>query len=1407
MLKIFKSFTVGFLLVFLLQCSTIAEVIYTQDFEDGLPEDWSVQDVDGQGVTWSIETNQTRDQLFPNYILMNAQAAGPGTADYLTMPALDMSEFIDVEMIFDHRLVVTEEEFGWVVVSVDSGVTWSNVHLYSSNTGGYPDTLNLSAWVDGEGDVRIRFRYDDPDENGGRYWGIDNIVVQGLSPTDEADILVTNVSIESDSIEVGLPFQVSVTIFNEGYTGAFDFNVAWFFDEEQMPDMGDRGDFTWDVDTLLSLTSVTLEGEVSYSRAGRKDMYIIVDSFNEVEEGVENNNVSGPYDAYAIVPPPTALDVMLDEETGNVELSWDPADPIGLESIIYDDGQNEQGFYFNDQAAPNSVMGERFTPSGECHIIEISAYNYHGDDAPLNDINFMIWGAGDDDTSPALPALFTSEQIDLVEDGWTVLDVEDQDLTFDGDFWIGVASPEPGGPIIGVDLSLPYDGRSYFSSVPYTVWYRISEEAGYVDGDLMIRAVVVVDRDLMTLGAEPGRTEGSALSPNNSIPESNVFSILNLEQTFQPHYSPSLGITLPFPHHMSERSGFSELDDLLGYNVYRNDIYLDFTTENSYTNELPDYGEYNYHITANFDEGLSAPTPTRTVLWNDPNADVLLIDLDPTPGSGEAVRSILNDLGYSWYYTTDENDIDEFTTFEHVFVFLGMVPNAARIVTDSPLENQLIEYLETGGNLYVEGGAFAIYLPPVNLVPYFSLTDIDRGENDLINIAGEEYGIAAGMRMAYGGENSWVGHIDPAGTATRVIHNPADDAGCAVIYAATEEPFYKTALFTFELGMLIDSPEPSTRMNLVENLMEWFGSEISSVFGTVTECDRGGEPMEGVYVYADGVLHDSTDNEGQYEIEAITSVEHNFRFVFPGFHERSVTFDVDPEGTMLDAIMTYPEIDVSTDDLTLQVVIGADGDSTGSAVLELSNTGCGPLTWNTLLHISETPFDHNQLAQGESAPKPEEIFTEWKHKRIQLKAPDPVIGQERQGNELDDPWNPWGDLSWEVAYGSAGAVITHDRLYTCTFYEPYYYYIYDLDGELLNRIDMPNRLHGIRDLEWDGEYMYGAIAESGEIYRWYPNQIGVNIQVTDQGHSLGRGLAYDSENQDFYVSNWHDDAGLAKLTPNGFGGYTFIELNLPHSRDDIYGLAWMPGDPDGMNLWMMAQTEDEDGWIYRYNPNTGHISRGFQLYPPGLPGAGMEISVGFDQGNITIATCVLNEQVDLWQGSDIASSAWLYVDPEARHGSVGPDDQTTAITIRADVSRRRVGRIFNLEYGDTGSGVIYLMGGIWDTVGPIAVNVVFSETAAPEDNSVMPEQYALYQNYPNPFNPDTRVRFDLVKAQYTKLTIYNILGQEIIRLIDEPLDAGFHSITFDAAGLTSGLYFYRIETSAFTELRKMVLIK
>jgi hypothetical protein len=95
-----------------------------------------------------------------------------------------------------------------------------------------------------------------------------------------------------------------------------------------------------------------------------------------------------------------------------------------------------------------------------------------------------------------------------------------------------------------------------------------------------------------------------------------------------------------------------------------------------------------------------------------------------------------------------------------------------------------------------------------------------------------------------------------------------------------------------------------------------------------------------------------------------------------------------------------------------------------------------------------------------------------------------------------------------------------------------------------------------------------------------------------------------------------------------------------------------------------------------------------------------------------------------------------------------------------------------------------------------------------------PKEFVLSQNFPNPFNPTTVISYQLPEPRNVKLFVYDILGREVAKLVDEVQESGYKTVTLDASNLSSGIYFYEIEATnlsdpskSFTQIRKLILMK
>ncbi|MBK8552610.1 MAG: T9SS type A sorting domain-containing protein [Ignavibacteria bacterium] len=121
--------------------------------------------------------------------------------------------------------------------------------------------------------------------------------------------------------------------------------------------------------------------------------------------------------------------------------------------------------------------------------------------------------------------------------------------------------------------------------------------------------------------------------------------------------------------------------------------------------------------------------------------------------------------------------------------------------------------------------------------------------------------------------------------------------------------------------------------------------------------------------------------------------------------------------------------------------------------------------------------------------------------------------------------------------------------------------------------------------------------------------------------------------------------------------------------------------------------------------------------------------------------------------------------------------------------------VLYIAVGTSGSA----SGGVW-----IYPEAAIQSTNGENENAV---RFNLFQNYPNPFNPNTVIQYSVIENLFVTLKVYDILGNEILTLVNEKRPAGNHSVEWDASGYPSGVYYYKIQSGNFISTRKMLLVK
>ena len=123
-------------------------------------------------------------------------------------------------------------------------------------------------------------------------------------------------------------------------------------------------------------------------------------------------------------------------------------------------------------------------------------------------------------------------------------------------------------------------------------------------------------------------------------------------------------------------------------------------------------------------------------------------------------------------------------------------------------------------------------------------------------------------------------------------------------------------------------------------------------------------------------------------------------------------------------------------------------------------------------------------------------------------------------------------------------------------------------------------------------------------------------------------------------------------------------------------------------------------------------------------------------------------------------------------------------------------RILDMRTGSTGTLLNWSLNLKYSS--PISISTIGNE---------LPKKFSLQQNYPNPFNPMTRIQFNVPKTGEVRIRVFDVMGREIKMLMNGKLDAGSYETVFDGNGLTTGVYFYRMEAGDFIETKKMMLVK
>ena len=393
------------------------------------------------------------------------------------------------------------------------------------------------------------------------------------------------------------------------------------------------------------------------------------------------------------------------------------------------------------------------------------------------------------------------------------------------------------------------------------------------------------------------------------------------------------------------------------------------------------------------------------------------------------------------------------------------------------------------------------------------------------------------------------------------------------------------------------------------------------------------------------------------------------------------------------------------------------------------------------------------------------------------------------GNIKDPPGWPWNDLKDSVKANHVKLIMTVsnfntdqiDKLLTDQSSQQKLFnnilekiIVNSFDGV---NIDFENLLGGD-----EGSLIIGFMKSLNNFIKSkYPQaEVSFDSPIINSGVWDFKGLAESCDylflmGYDFYGS-WSDSTGPSSPLK---GIYFSITQSLDNDYKNVLPEKLILGVPYYGNYWKTS-SKDSYAKVIPYDstkPNNNWVKPALRY---------KEI----------ISQYASNEK--MWD--DLSQTPWLRWGQDTLWNQIWYDDENS-LTLKYDLAilknLKGIG-IWALGYDDGRSE-------LWNLIEKKFVKT----TSVDENVSNIPSYFELYQNYPNPFNPETVISYQLPVASQVSLKVYDMLGREIVILVDEFQQAGFHNYQFSILNsqFSSGVYFYKIEAGGFFQVRKMVLSK
>ncbi len=358
--------------------------------------------------------------------------------------------------------------------------------------------------------------------------------------------------------------------------------------------------------------------------------------------------------------------------------------------------------------------------------------------------------------------------------------------------------------------------------------------------------------------------------------------------------------------------------------------------------------------------------------------------------------------------------------------------------------------------------------------------------------------------------------------------------------------------------------------------------------------------------------------------------------------------------------------------------------------------------------------------------------------------------------------------------------------------EPNRMYQISPDGELITSFEQASwSAYGWRDLTADWDFLYGV--DSNYIAQISPfEERATGVRIPSPCNPTVA-VAWDWENDLFWVAS--TGTNIFAIDRQG----NTISTVRNDRRFRIYGLAYHPNDPDGYPLYVMCNNQDANGRLFKVNPQTGQ-----EMVVVDLPLASDEraggCNISYDQFPFTTTFVIQmrSGNQSLYSLEMATDFYWLDIDP-SEFTLAGFEQQLVNVTINTERLELYTTYTAYIQIThNTGGGEIWI--DIEVTVVPVPPNSVV-------DNGASPFAFGLNSIYPNPFNSTATLSFSLDRDGLTNLTVFDLFGREVQRLVDGDMKAGEYSVNLNGRALPSGVYLVRLSSNNEITTQKLMLIR